>query len=250
MQRTGYIERININMKKTIHRADSRGLADHVWLKSRHTFSFAAYHDPERVRFGLLRVLNDDIVEPGEGFGTHPHDNMEIISIPLSGALAHKDSTGNEHVINTGDVQIMSAGSGLFHSEYNASKKEPVNFLQIWVFPKLRDIEPRYDQKTFDLNGRLNKIQTVVSPEKDSVALWINQDSYFSLSKLEPGKSVNYVIKNKGNGLYLFLIEGKLNAAGELLNKRDAIGIEDTDSLELKAEENTEVLLIEVPMHN
>lgn len=237
-------------MKKTIHRADSRGLADHGWLKSRHTFSFADYYDPERTRFGLLRVLNDDIVEAGMGFGTHPHDNMEIISIPLSGALAHKDSTGNEHVINTGDVQIMSAGSGLYHSEYNASKKDPVNFLQIWVFPKLRDIEPRYEQKKFSANERVNSIQTVVSPVKNSGALWINQDSYFSLSKLNASSALDYKIMNSGNGLYIFVVKGRLNIAGETLNSRDAIGLEDIQNIEINAEEESEILFIEVPLHN
>ena len=235
-------------MKTTLHKADTRGKADHGWLNSHHTFSFASYHNPERVKFGLLRVLNDDIVQPGEGFGTHPHDNMEIISIPLKGALAHKDSTGNEHVINTGDVQIMSAGSGLYHSEYNASKKDAVNFLQIWVFPKERDIEPRYDQKTYNAQDRKNKFQVVVSPEKNSGGLWINQDSYFSLADLGKGSSVNYNIKNPGNGIYLFLIEGSVNAGGILMDKRDGLGIEDTSSIEITAEENSQLLVIEVPM--
>jgi len=235
-------------MKTTLHKADTRGKADHGWLNSHHTFSFASYHNPERVRFGLLRVLNDDIVQPGEGFGTHPHDNMEIISIPLKGALAHKDSTGNEHVINTGDVQIMSAGSGLYHSEYNASKKDAVNFLQIWVFPKERDIEPRYDQKTYNAEDRKNKFQVVVSPEKDSGSLWINQDSYFSLADLEKGSSVKYDVKNPGNGIYLFLIEGSVNAGGTQIDKRDGLGIEDTNSIEITAVENSQLLIIEVPM--
>ncbi len=235
-------------MKTIIHKSDSRGLADHGWLKSRHTFSFAEYHNPERVRFGLLRVLNDDIVEAGMGFGTHPHDNMEIISIPLKGALAHKDSTGNEHVINTGDVQIMSAGSGLYHSEYNASKKDEVNFLQIWVFPKERDIEPRYEQKTFDAADRKNKFQTVVSPEKNNGALWINQDAYFSLSSLTKDADVKYTIQNKGNGAYIFVISGSIEIAGNKLDKRDAIGVEDTDSVDIKTNEDSEILVIEVPM--
>ncbi|MEO8513012.1 MAG: pirin family protein [Ignavibacteria bacterium] len=235
-------------MKTIIHRADSRGHADHGWLNSYHTFSFANYHNPERVRFGLLRVLNDDIVQPGEGFGTHPHDNMEIISIPLKGALAHKDSTGNEHVINTGDVQIMSAGSGLYHSEYNASKKEPVNFLQIWVFPKERDIEPRYDQKTYNSEDRINKFQTVVAPEKSDDALWINQDSYFSLANLTKGTNVNYSIRHNGNGIYLFVLEGSVTVAGEKLNKRDAVGIEGSDNIDVISDDNSEILVIEVPM--
>lgn len=235
-------------MKTTLHKAATRGHANHGWLDSHHTFSFASYHNPQRVRFGLLRVLNDDIVQPGKGFGTHPHDNMEIVSIPLSGELAHKDSTGNEHVINTGDVQIMSAGSGLNHSEYNASHKEEVNFLQIWVFPKERDIQPRYDQKTFSTAERNNKFQTVVSPEKNSNSLWINQDAFFSLASIEKGKDISYNIIKKGNGVYLFVIEGSVNVTGENLEKRDGLGIEDTDNVIVTAKENSEILVIEVPM--
>lgn len=235
-------------MKTTLHKANSRGNADHGWLNSHHTFSFASFYDPERVRFGLLRVLNDDIVQPGEGFSTHPHDNMEIISIPLKGALAHKDSTGSEHVINTGDVQIMSAGSGLYHSEYNASKKEEVNFLQIWIFPKERDIEPRYDQRSYNADERKNKFQQVASPEKDNTSLWINQDAYFSLVNLEKGKDISYNINKKGNSVYLFLIDGTITAAGEKLDKRDGLGIEDTDEVNISANENSELLVIEVPM--
>lgn len=236
-------------MKTTLHKADSRGKADHGWLNSHHTFSFASYHNPSRVRFGLLRVLNDDIVQPGEGFGTHPHDNMEIISIPLKGALAHKDSTGNEHVINTGDVQIMSAGSGLYHSEYNASQTDEVNFLQIWIFPKERDIEPRYDQRSYSSNERKNKFQLVVSPEKDNGSLWINQDAYLSLVNLEKGKDVTYNINKKGNIVYLFLISGSIDAAGEKLDERDGLGIEGIDEVSITAGKDTELLAIEVPMN-
>lgn len=236
-------------MKTIIHKADSRGLADHGWLKSRHTFSFAGYHEPKRMRFGLLRVLNDDIVQPGEGFGTHPHDNMEIISIPLKGALAHKDSTGTEKVINTGDVQIMSAGSGLNHSEYNASKTEEVNFLQLWIFPKEKDIAPRYDQKTFNAAERVNKFQAVVSPEKDKGTLWINQDAYLSLGNIKKGKSAEYAINKKDNGVYAFVLSGSAEIAGTVLSSRDAIGIDDTDKITVKAEEDTEILVIEVPMN-
>lgn len=236
-------------MKTTLHKADSRGKADHGWLNSQHTFSFASYHNPSRVRFGLLRVLNDDIVQPGEGFGTHPHDNMEIISIPLKGALAHKDSTGNEHVINTGDVQIMSAGSGLYHSEYNASQTDEVNFLQIWIFPKERDIEPRYDQRSYSSNERKNKFQLVVSPEKDNGSLWINQDAYLSLINLEKGKDVTYNINKKGNIVYLFLISGSIDAAGEKLDERDGLGIEGIDEVSITAGKDSELLAIEVPMN-
>jgi redox-sensitive bicupin YhaK (pirin superfamily) len=236
-------------MKKTVYKADTRGHADHGWLNSFHTFSFADYHNPQRVRFGMLRVVNDDLVAPGEGFGTHPHDNMEIVSIPLKGALAHKDSTGNEHVINTGDVQIMSAGSGLYHSEYNASKKDPVSFLQIWVFPKERDIEPRYEQKTFSAAGRVNKFQTVVSPVKDDGALWINQDAWFSLASISRNNFIEYKLNDKNNGIFVFQLEGTSEAAGEKLAKRDAVAVSDSGSIKIQAKEDSEILVIEVPMN-
>jgi redox-sensitive bicupin YhaK (pirin superfamily) len=235
-------------MKTTLHKADSRGYIDHGWLKTHHTFSFASYYEPSRVRFGLLRVLNDDIIEGGMGFGTHPHDNMEIVTIPLEGVLAHEDSMGTKQTLKPGEIQIMSAGSGLTHSEFNNSETESINLLQIWVFPKERDIEPRYDQKAFDANERKNKFQTVVSPEKENGAMWINQDAYFSLANIDKGKTLKYDIKRKGNGIYLFIIEGSVNAAGETLNKRDAVGAEETDSLEISALENSEILVIDVPM--
>lgn len=235
-------------MKKIIHKAETRGLADHGWMKSRHTFSFADYYDPQRIRFGLLRVINDDRVQPGMGFGTHPHDNMEIVSIPLQGELAHKDSMGTVQVIKTGDVQIMSAGTGITHSEYNNSSTDIVNFLQIWVFPKEKNIEPRYDQKYFNVKDRFNKIHTIISPEKSSETLWINQDAYFSLAKLDENKTANYEINKKGNGLYIFLIEGEINLSGETLHKRDALGIEDENKVKIKANKPSEFLLIEVPI--
>jgi len=224
-------------------------LAEHGWLISRHTFSFADYYDPDRTRFGLLRVLNDDIVQPGMGFGTHPHDNMEIISIPLNGELAHKDTTGTKEVICVNDVQIMSAGSGLAHSEFNNSKTEIVNFLQIWIFPKLKDITPRYEQKTFSPEERKNKLLTVVSPEKNTGALWVNQDAYLSLGTIDAGKNVTYNFHRKENGAYLFLISGSAEIAGEKLEIRDAIGIEDADSFSIYASESSDILVIEVPMH-
>ena len=235
-------------MKKVIHKANTRGHADHGWLKSFHTFSFAGYYDPERVHFGLLRVLNDDVVEGGRGFGKHPHDNMEIVSIPLSGALHHQDSTGRDKVINTNDVQIMSAGRGIAHSEFNDSPTEAVNFLQIWIFPKEKNIEPRYEQKTFDPEGRKNKFQVVVSPE-DQEAVWINQDAYFSLGKLEKGVALDYKVRRKGNGVYAFVLNGNVKVNDESLQKRDAIGISDVEQLHVEATDNAEVLLIEVPMN-
>ena len=234
-------------MKTIVHKAESRGFADHGWLSSKHTFSFAGYHNPDRVHFGALRVLNDDQVAAGKGFGTHPHDNMEIVSIPLFGDLAHKDSTGTEKVIKSGDVQIMSAGSGLRHSEYNHSKDDEVQFLQIWVFPKERDIEPRYEQKSFSAEDRMNKFQTVVSPE-DSSAVWINQDAFFSLANLDAGTELTYEVKKTGNGVYLFVLNGDITIADEKLDTRDAIGVTEANSVDLKANSYAEVLAIEVPM--
>lgn len=234
--------------KKVIHKADTRGHANHGWLNSYHTFSFARYHNPERMGFGLLRVLNDDIVAPGMGFGAHPHDNMEIISIPLSGELAHQDSTGNKKVIKTNDVQIMSAGTGLTHSEFNNSKTDAVNFLQIWVFPKEQNITPRYEQKTFDPANRQNKLQTVVSPEKEGENIWINQDAWFTLGSLKAGFTDNYKLHKEGNGVYAFVIDGEVELDGEKLSKRDGLGISDFESIKINATADAELLLMEVPL--
>ncbi|MDX5435711.1 MAG: pirin family protein [Pontibacter sp.] len=234
--------------RKIIHRADTRGHANHGWLDSHHTFSFAHYYDPERMGFGLLRVLNDDVVSGGMGFGTHPHDNMEIVSIPLSGSLAHRDSTGTQEVIQTNEVQIMSAGSGLTHSEFNASKTDSVNFLQIWVFPKERDIAPRYEQKAYKPEDRQNKLQTVIAPDKQDGTLWINQDAWFTLGTLKNGFAQDYALHKQGNGVYAFVIEGEVELDGEKLGKRDGMGISDTDSISIKASGDAELLLIEVPM--
>lgn len=236
-------------MKTTLHKADTRGHANHGWLDSHHTFSFAGYYDPTRVHFGMLRVLNDDIVKGGAGFGQHPHDNMEIISIPLKGALEHGDNTGGHGIIKSGEVQIMSAGSGIAHSERNASKVEDVNFLQIWVFPKERNIKPRYDQKLFNAEERKNKFQAVVSPEKNGSSLWINQDAWFSLGNLSKGSSNEYSVQKTSNGVYVFVIEGDVTVNGQRLNKRDGFGIWDTDKISIDADSDAEVLLIDVPMN-
>lgn len=235
-------------MKTVLHKAESRGHANHGWLDSYHTFSFAGYHDPARVHFGLLRVLNDDRIKGGMGFGQHPHDNMEIISIPLKGALEHRDSTGGHGVIQSGEVQIMSAGSGLMHSEKNASPTEEVNFLQIWVFPKERNITPRYDQKLFPAAERVNKLQTVVSPEKNNGSLWINQDAWFSLGKIEATKALTYELHNKNHGVYAFVISGEVEINGQLLHTRDGFGVSEAEELTIQAHKDAEVLLIEVPM--
>ena len=236
-------------MKTALHKAETRGRANHGWLDSHHTFSFAGYHDPSRMNFGLLRVLNDDIVKGGMGFGQHPHDNMEIISIPLRGALEHGDNTGGHAIIKSGEVQIMSAGSGLAHSEKNASPTADVNFLQIWVFPKERNIEPRYEQKMFSKADRMNTIQTVVSPGKENGALWINQDAWFHLTDLKKGSKVEYQLHGKQSGVYVFALEGNVTAGGQALNRRDGVGISETEKIEISADNDAEVLIMEVPMN-
>lgn len=236
-------------MNAVVHRAESRGAADHGWLKSHHSFSFASYYNTERMGFGLLRVLNDDQVAPKKGFGTHPHQNMEIVSIPLSGALQHKDSEGNEGIIKHGEVQLMSAGTGVYHSEYNASQEEDVRFLQIWVLPEKENIAPRYDQKLFDVSKRQNRWQTVVSPigsDEDAVA--INQQAWFSMTDLDQGQEISYSQKGSGTGVYLFLLEGELKVGQEVLTRRDAIGLADASSVKIKAEKASQVLAIEVPL--
>ena len=233
-------------MKTILHKANERGRANHGWLDSHHSFSFAHYYDPARIHFGALRVLNDDIVQGGMGFGTHPHDNMEIISIPLSGDLEHKDSMGNTGVIRQNDVQIMSAGTGIQHSEYNKNKDRLVNFLQIWVFPKKKNITPHYDQKTFMPAERVNKLQEIVSPGGSGVQ--INQDAWFYLSDLEKGKEVTHKLNGVNSGVYTFVIEGEVNANGTSLGKRDALGVWETETLTIKAENNSKVLVMEVPM--
>jgi redox-sensitive bicupin YhaK (pirin superfamily) len=236
-------------MKTLLFKASDRGTADYGWLKPNYYFSFAQYHDPAKVHFGLLRVLNDDFIGGGGAFAKHPHDNMEIVTIPFTGALKHKDSTGGEGVIKAGDIQIMSAGSGVQHSEANASETESATLFQIWVFPKERNIKPRYDQKTFDVTERENKWQTVVSPIDADGALWINQDARFSLTNLEAGKELNYTNAFKGNGIFLVVINGSVEVGGQLLNKRDALGISETQSFSVKASEDAELLAIEIPMN-
>ena len=236
-------------MKTILFNAADRGAADYGWLKPNYYFSFAQYHDDEKVHFGLLRVLNDDFIAGGGAFATHPHDNMEIVTIPFTGAIKHKDSTGGQGIIQAGDVQIMSAGSGVQHSEANASATDPVTLFQIWVFPKERNITPRYDQRTYALTERVNKWQAVVSPVETDKALWINQDARFSLTKLEAGRSLHYSNAFKGNGVFLVVINGTVKVNEQLLNKRDALGIYDADEFTVVAGEDAELLAIEVPMH-
>jgi len=233
-------------MKKVIHLAETRGFADMGWLKTHHTFSFANYYDPERVNFGLLRVLNDDWIEPGKGFGSHAHDNMEIITIPLIGSISHKDSLGNEFVIKSGEIQRMSAGTGIVHSEFS-DKNEISNLLQIWVFPKIRDITPRYGQKTFEIGGRKDRFQLIISPDGRDGSIDVNQDAFFSLSNLANGKSLDYQVKIKGNGLYLFVISGSIEVMDETLNSRDGMGISEVSEISIKAKKDSEILVMEIP---
>lgn len=240
--------RSNIMENTILHKAETRGDADHGWLHSKHTFSFANYYNPERMHFGVLRVLNDDTVSGGMGFGTHPHDNMEIISIPLEGDLEHKDSMGNVAVIRNGDIQVMSAGTGIQHSEYNKSKDNTVKFLQIWVFPNKKNVTPRYDQITLQAEDRHNKLQQILSPNANDAGVWIHQNAWFHLGKFDKGVSTEYKLKLKGNGVYIFNLNGELEVDGQLLNNRDGFGIWDTDKMKLTAKTNSEFLIMEVPM--
>jgi len=238
-------------MENTIlHKAESRGNADHGWLHSRHTFSFADYYDPKRIHFGALRVLNDDYVAAGMGFGTHPHDNMEIVSIPLEGDLEHKDSMGNVAVIKEGDVQVMSAGKGITHSEYNRNKDKPVKFLQIWVIPRSKNVKPRYDQITLDSVQRLNRLQQIVSPNAGDEGVWMHQDAWFHLGKFDKNLIVEYTIKKSGNGVYVFILKGDVTIDDTKLNERDGFGVWNTDRITIKAEsQDAELLLMDVPMN-
>jgi redox-sensitive bicupin YhaK (pirin superfamily) len=239
----------NYFMQTILHTSDSRGDANHGWLHSKHSFSFANYYNPEKIHFGVLRVLNDDYVDAGMGFGLHPHDNMEIISIPLEGDLAHQDSMGNQTVIQHGDIQVMSAGTGVKHSEMNHNKDKPVKFLQIWVMPNKRNVTPRYDQITLDPKDRINTLQQVLSPNADDAGVWIHQDAWFHIGKFDLDFTANYTVKKPGNGMYAFVLYGSFEVAGQTLAERDALGITDFDQFELKAlTKNAEILLMEIPM--
>ena len=234
-------------MKTIVHKANTRGHAVHGWLTSYHTFSFAGYYEPSRIHFGALRVLNDDTVAGGMGFGKHPHDNMEIVSIPLTGDLEHQDSTGRHEIIRQGDVQIMNAGSGITHSEKNASHYQEVKFLQIWVLPKEKDITPKYEQKSFPITSRKNKLQLVVAPD-DANAVWINQDAWFTLGSLDKGIVTKYKLHKASSGVYAFVIKGNINLNGVALEERDGLGMTDITEIDIKADSDTEVLLMEIPM--
>jgi len=231
-----------------IHKAETRGHANHGWLDSHHSFSFANYYNPERMNFGVLRVLNDDRVDPGMGFGKHPHDNMEIISIPLEGDLEHKDSMGKTAVIKKGDIQVMSAGTGIYHSEYNKNQDQLTKFLQIWVFPNKKNVTPRYDQITLNESDRHNKLQQILSPNPDDEGVWIHQDAWFHLADFDKDFAADYKIKKQGNGVYAFILSGDVEINGNALNTRDGMGIWDVESIHIKAVSDAKFLLMEVPM--
>jgi redox-sensitive bicupin YhaK (pirin superfamily) len=236
-------------MKNTVlHKADTRGHADHGWLNAYHSFSFASWYNPERVQFGALRVLNDDTVAAGMGFGTHPHDNMEIITIPLEGDLAHKDSMGNMETIRSGDVQVMSAGTGVKHSEFNPNADHRTKLLQIWVYPNKQNVDPRYQQITLNPEDRKNKLQQILSPNAEDNGVWIHQDAWFHLGKFDQDVTATYSLKKEGNGVYAFILSGKLNIAGQELETRDGFGIWNINSFDIKASTDAEFLLMEIPM--
>ncbi len=235
-------------MKSVLHKADTRGHANHGWLDSRHTFSFANYYNPERMNFGVLRVLNDDIVQGGRGFGTHPHDNMEIISIPLQGVLEHKDSMGNTTTIKKGDVQVMSAGTGIYHSEYNKNPNDEVHFLQIWMFPNKRNVKPRYDQITLETDKRKNAFEQILSPDPTDEGVWVHQNAWFSIGEFESGAEKTYKLKDNKNGVYAFVLEGEVNIEGQDLGERDGFGLWETNLISIKAAKEARILLMDIPM--
>ncbi len=235
-------------MNSIIYKSESRGDANHGWLHSKHSFSFANYYNPERMGFGVLRVLNDDIVAGGEGFGMHPHDNMEIISIPLHGELKHQDNMGNISIIKKGEIQVMSAGSGVFHSEYNNSEDDEVSFLQIWIYPNLKNVKPRYQQISIKELEKENSFYQILTPDSNTQGVWIYQNAWFHLGKFKAGKSETYNLKKSDNGIFLFVIEGQIIINDNILNKRDAIGISETDSIQIQTTETSEILLMEIPM--
>ncbi|OJW79060.1 MAG: hypothetical protein BGO69_00180 [Bacteroidetes bacterium 46-16] len=236
--------------KKVFHAAGTRGHADHGWLNTYHSFSFAGYHDPERIHFGALRVLNDDTVAGGSGFGKHPHDNMEIITIVLKGALEHQDSMGHTQAIRPGEVQVMSAGTGIFHSEYNHNKDEDVELFQVWIFPDKRNVTPRYDQRMFDTEERKNKVQQLVSSiDNDEEGLKIHQDARISRVSLDAGKEINYKLADEKHGLYLLVVEGNVTAAGQQMGRRDGYGIAGDANVTIKGETDSDILILEVPMY-
>ena len=236
------------SMNTVLHKAETRGKANHGWLEAKHSFSFANYYNPDRMHFGVLRVLNDDKIAPSRGFGTHPHDNMEIISIPLEGALKHKDNMGNGAVVQNGDVQVMSAGTGITHSEFNANDDQDMKLLQIWLFPKKKNVTPRYDQISIKEIEKKNEFYQVLSPNADDQGVWIHQDAWFHLGEFDQDSETSYSIKKSGNGVYAFVIKGSAIMAGQEVNERDGFGIWSTDKFDIKAQKGSKILLMDIPM--
>lgn len=236
-------------MTAVLIKADTRGHAKHGWLNAHHSFSFANYYDPERIHFGVLRVLNDDIIEPGMGFGKHPHDNMEIITIPLEGDLEHKDSMGNEGIIRQGDVQVMSAGSGIFHSEFNANKDKQVKLLQIWLFPREKNVEPRYDQISIRDLYKKDELYQILSPNSDDDGVWIHQEAWFHMGDLSRGTNLTYSLNGKHHGVYLFILEGEVKVVDHVLGRRDALAIQNEKEISIQAALDAKMLLMEVPLN-
>ncbi|MGI9190550.1 MAG: pirin family protein [Chitinophagaceae bacterium] len=236
-------------MKTVLHPSADRGHVNHGWLNAKHSFSFASWYNPEKVHFGALRVLNDDWVAPGMGFGMHPHDNMEIITIPFSGTLAHKDSMGNNGTISYGEIQVMSAGLGIMHSEFNHSASEPVTLFQIWLFPKVRDVKPRYDQIAYDKEKMHNEWLQIISPDPNDAGSWIHQDAWFHLGRFEKGMPIEYRGRKEGNGFYVMMIEGDMQVEGQVLHARDAMGITEADGFKAVAESDCFLLVMDIPMH-
>ena len=234
-------------MKTVFHPEASRGHADHGWLNAKHSFSFASWHNPERIHFGMLRVLNDDIVAGGMGFGKHPHDNMEIITIPLSGAIQHQDSMGFSEIIEAGEVQVMSAGTGIYHSEFNPKPDQALNLFQIWIFPNQKQVTPRYAQKKYNLTHGV--FTQLVGPQQSGLDTWIHQDAWISLGEFDAQTTVNYAINKQKNGIYLMVVEGEIQIGAQRLQSRDAIGISEIEQIDIQMDQNSKILVIEVPMN-
>lgn len=235
--------------QSVLHKANSRSVADHGWLKSFQTFSFGGNYNPERIQFGALRVLNDDYIDGGTGFGEHPHDNMEIISIVLEGALKHEDSMHNVAVIEPGEIQVMSAGTGIYHQEYNRDEQHPAKFLQIWLFPNQRNVTPRYQQERYDTTLLPNQFIQILSPNPDDAGVWIYQDAWFHIGKFEAGLKIDHPLKHAENGIYVFVIKGSIQVNGQDLAERDGLGLWEINSLEINTLTEAEILLMEVPMN-
>lgn len=238
-------------MNTVLHRAETRGSANFGWLKANYTFSFANYYNPSRIHFGVLRVLNDDSIDANMGFPSHPHDNMEIITLPIKGAIAHKDSMGNITTIQQGDIQVMSAGSGIEHSEYNPSTTLTAEGLQIWIFPNKKNVTPRYQKWNYSSHLEPNKLLPILSPDELQTGVWIHQQAWFHIGKFEENSSEKYEIKQANNGVYAFVIEGSFIVNNIEINQRDGLGIWNTDNLDIiSTSADAKILLIEVPMTN